>query len=266
MAKSSVPGLDRLRELFTSAERAVLESTTGAALVAASRKQLDATLAQARSLRDKWRDLHATQSRASKRSARGGAAANARSREKSDIFSAAIDRIQARLADLGLAPAAGRPAPKSVTKAARTAGHRSTRADVKGALATKAAELNRRRAKPVVARAAAKPATSVSQPARPAANSGTRLATPAAKASVKRSVQTPAKPVASKKRRPAKTALAVLATGGGQPVRFDVAKQRSAKASATAARLRLDGKATRRGGHVLAAGKRRQAARDRRGR
>ena len=51
MAKSSVPGLDRIRELFTSAERAVLESTAGRALADASRKQLDATLAQARALR-----------------------------------------------------------------------------------------------------------------------------------------------------------------------------------------------------------------------
>jgi hypothetical protein len=58
-------------------------------------------------------------------------------------------------------------------------------------------------------------------------------------------------------------AAAVLATGG-QPLRFDVAKQRSAKASAT--RMKLDGKVTRRGGHVLAAGKRRQAARDHRSR
>jgi hypothetical protein len=76
----------------------------------------------------------------------------------------------------------------------------------------------------------------------------------------------PVKRTQSKKRRPAKTAATVLAKGGGQPLRFDVTKQRSAKASATAARLKLDGKLTRRGGHVLAAGKRRQAARDRRGR
>jgi hypothetical protein len=49
-------------------------------------------------------------------------------------------------------------------------------------------------------------------------------------------------------------------------VRFNAVKQRSAKASATAARLKFDGKATRRTGHTLAAGKRRQAARDHRSR
>jgi hypothetical protein len=83
----------------------------------------------------------------------------------------------------------------------------------------------------------------------------------AAKQEVKKGVKK-----AGKKRRPTATAAAALAKGGGQPLRFDVTKQRSAKASATAARLKFDGKVTRRGGHVLAAGKRRQAARDRRSR
>lgn len=252
MTKSSVPGLDRIRELFTSAERTVLESTAGRSLVDASRKQLDAMLAQARAFRDKWRDLHATQSRAAKR--KGTTTANARSREKSDMFTAAIERIQGRLAEFGLAPGAGRPAKKSLTKAARRAGHRTTRAGVKDALATTAAEINRGRGPKVAPRAARKTAAAVTggataAPIRPGA--------PAVK---------PVKRTQSKKRRPAKTAATVLAKGGGQPLRFDVTKQRSAKASATAARLKLDGKLTRRGGHVLAAGKRRQAARDRRGR
>lgn len=247
MAKSSVPGLDRIRELFTSAERAVLESSAGQALGAASRKQLDATLAQARALRDKWRDLHATQARATKRTAGGTAAANARSREKSDMFAAAIERVQGRLAEFGLAPATGRPAAATSTAAARRAGHRTTRAGVKSSLAAAAADLNRgRAAKPAAARVAGK---SVGAAARTTRQTAT--------ASAKRTV--------SKKRRPAKKAVEALATGG-QAVRFDVAKQRSAKASATAARLKLDGRVTRRGGHVLAAGKRRQAARDRRGR
>jgi hypothetical protein len=144
MAKSSVPGLDRIRDLFTSAEQAVLESTAGKTLLAHSRKQLDATLAQARALRDKWRDLHASQTRTTKRSTAGaGSAANVRSREKSDMFAAAIERVQARLAEVGIvAPAAKAAAPRKAsaakrpTKAARTAGHRAERATVKAALAT----------------------------------------------------------------------------------------------------------------------------------
>ena len=252
MAKSSVPGLDRIRELFTSAERALLEATAGSTLLAASRKQLDKTLAQARSLRDKWRDLHAGQARTTKRSAAAGtAAANARSREKADMFTAAIERLEGRVAELGLVAAPAKPAAgKSVTKAARTAGHRTARASVKGKLAATAAEINSARA----SRPAAKPAVRLAQPVVPAVPPQ-----PAAPAPVVKSK-------AGKKRRPAAKAAAVLAKGGGQPLRFDVTKQRSAKASATAARLKLDGKVTRRTGHTLAAGKRRQAARDHRSR
>jgi hypothetical protein len=250
MAKSSsVPGLDRIRELFTSAERAVLEATAGSTLLAASRKQIDGTLAQARSLRDKWRDLHAGQTRTTKRSAAAAPAANARSREKADMFTAAIERLQARLAELGLVAAPATPAAgKGVTKAARQAGHRTTRASVKGKLAAAAAEINSTRAPRPAAKPAARPVAAVVAARQPASPTPT------------------AKPKKGKKQRPAAKAAAVLAKGGGQPVRFDVTKQRSAKASATAARLKFDGKVTRRTGHTLAAGKRRQAARDQRSR
>jgi hypothetical protein len=245
MAKSSsVPGLDRVRELFTSAERAVLEATAGGTLSAASRKQLEKTLAQARSLRDKWRDLHAGQARTTKRSAAAGPAANARSREKADMFTAAIERLEARLAEVGRGAAPAKPATgKSVTKAARQAGHRTTRASVKGKLAAAAAEINSTRSP----RPAAKPV------ARPVAAVVPAVAAPACFGFT-----------AGKKQRPTAKAAAVLAKGGGQPLRFDAVKQRSAKASTT--RHKLAGKVTRRGGHTLAAGKRRQAARDHRSR
>jgi hypothetical protein len=250
-APSSVPGLDSIRDLFTAAERAVLESTAGKALVAASRKQLEKTLAQARGLRDKWRDMHTGQARKTKRAGVADAAANARSRTKTDAFSAAIERLQGRLAELGLVAAPARPATvKAVTKAARTAGHRTARAEVKGKLAAAAAEITRSRSRPPVAVATTRRPATAAAPAAPAAPP------PAAARGGKK---------ASKKRRPAATAAAVLATGG-QPLRFDAAKQRSAKASATAARLKFDGKVTRRSGHSLAAGKRRQAARDQRSR
>jgi len=250
MAKSSVPGLDSIRDLFSSAERAVLESTAGKALVAASRKQLEKTLVQARGLRDKWRDLHAAQSRKTKRAAAAAPAANARSREKADMFAAALERLQARLAELGLAAAPGKPAGRRVTKVARTAGHRTARAQIKGTLAATAAEITRSRTKPPARTATLTPAVVAATPIAP--RSG---ATPVPRGGKK----------AGKRGRPAATTATVLAAGG-QPLRFDAAKQRSAKASATAARLKLDGKVTRRGGHTLAAGKRRQAARDHRSR
>ena len=250
MAKSSsVPGLDRIRHLFTSAELDVLESSTEKQLLAASQKQLDNMLALARGLRDKWRGLHTTQARTTKRSvAAGTAAANARSRKKSDAFAAAIERIQARLAEGGFASAAAKPlAAKQVTKAARTAGHRMTRAGMREKLAEAKAEINRSRAP----KSKAKPAAPVAKPAPAVA----RKAATAPVAKLKR----------GKQRRPAGASAALKAKAANQPLRFDVAQQRSAKASATAALLKIDGKVTRRVGHTLAAGKRRQAARDRRG-
>jgi hypothetical protein len=258
MAKSSsVPGLDRIRHLFTSAELDVLESSTEKQLLAASQKQLDNMLALARGLRDKWRGLHTTQARTTKRSvAAGTAAANARSREKSDAFAAAIERIQARLAEGGFASAAAKPvAAKQVTKAARTAGHRMTRAGMREKLAEAKAEINRSRAPKSKAKPAAK---LTAKPVAPVAKPSPAVARKAATAPV-------AKPKRGKQRRPAGASAALKAKAANQPLRFDVAQQRSAKASATAALLKIDGKVTRRVGHTLAAGKRRQAARDRRG-
>ena len=256
MAKSSsVPGLDRIRHLFTSAELDVLESSTEKQLLAASQKQLDNMLALARGLRDKWRGLHTTQARTTKRSvAAGTAAANARSREKSDAFAAAIERIQARLAEGGFASAAAKPvAAKQVTKAARTAGHRMTRAGMREKLAEAKAAAKASSA-PV-----AKPAAKLTaKPVAPVAKPSPAVARKAATAPV-------AKPKRGKQRRPAGASAALKAKAANQPLRFDVAQQRSAKASATAALLKIDGKVTRRVGHTLAAGKRRQAARDRPG-
>ena len=157
MPKSSVPGLDRIRDLFTSAELAVLESSAGKQLLAASQKQLDQAIVQARSLRSKWRDLLAKQSRTTKRSSAAINAANTRSQEKSDAFAAAIERIQARLAEIGLVPGATRPrAPKPERKAARAAGHRAERAEVRSKLAEAKAEINRSRAPKTAAKIAAK--------------------------------------------------------------------------------------------------------------
>jgi hypothetical protein len=259
MAKSSsVPGLDRIRHLFTSAELDVLESSTEKQLLAASQKQLDNMLSLARGLRDKWRGLHTTQARTTKRSiAAGTAAANARSRKKSDAFAAAIERIQARLAEGGFASAAAKPvAAKQVTKAARTAGHRMTRAGMREKLAEAKAEINRSRAPKSKAKPAAK---LVAKPVAPVAKPAPAVARKAATAPVAKLKR------GKQQRRPAGASAALKAKAANQPLRFDVAQQRSAKASATAALLKIDGKVTRRVGHTRAAGKRRQAARDRRG-
>lgn len=185
----------RAESWLTAAERKLLDGTLGRSLAEATQKQLQATMARARTLRDKWRDLFNRQMKASKRIGRGGTQVNSRSLDKAELFAAAVRRIEARLSELAAPPAPARAQPG----------------------------------------AAARPA----------------------KAPAKRVV---AKPVTSKKARQAGALKAIAATGG--PVGYDPRTQRSAKASATAARIKLDGLSTRRRGHTVAAGKRKQARRD----
>jgi hypothetical protein len=166
MAKSSVEHFDlkTIREMLTAAERKVFDSSLGKQIAAASREQIQAAIGQARSLRDKWRDLYAEQTRGTKRSAKAGTAANDRSREKSELFAGALVRLEARLAEVGTAvqaaakqatravrkavkpkPAAKLQAARPATKKVRTAAHRQTRAGVKSELkrATRAANAKR---------------------------------------------------------------------------------------------------------------------------
>ena len=68
------------------------------------------------------------------------------------------------------------------------------------------------------------------------------------------------RPAISKKAGQASARRSIAAADG--LVGYDAGRQRSAKASATATRIKLDGLTTRRRGHTLMAGKRRQARRD----
>lgn len=239
----------RAADLFTVAERKLLAESSGASLETADRAAVLDRLKRVRGLRDKWRDLAGQQTRKGKRTPQLVAEANARSRDKATLLQEAVTRLEKRLAALeGAArPASVRPAvksAKSVTKRSRVAAHRATRAGVRATLAEKTADLNRGRLqKPM-----AEPAAVVAAP--PAAD-----AAKAAKASRAAGVRRlPRAPIA--------------ATVGGRPrtERVDRSQQRSARAGAKQARLAIKGVSTRRGGHVLASGKRAQARRDKRSR
>jgi hypothetical protein len=243
---------------LTTAERKLLDGTLGRSLAEASHKQLQATMAKARTLRDKWRDLFNRQMKSSKRTARRGEPVNSRSLDKADLFAAAVRRVEARLAELvdgvtdavtGRKPAGRSPKPKS----ARAAGHRATRASVRKSLATFSGATT----KPAKPAAAAKPKPA---PARPAVKQAVEAASGPAAATVKRRGKPVTAPATSKKARQAGVRKAKAAAGG--LVGYDSKKQRSAKASATAARIKFDGLSTRRRGHTLVAGKRKQARRD----
>lgn len=118
MAKSTKPAeivpahvIDKARTLLTGAEKKFFDSSFGAALAKHTHAQVQAAVKQARILRNKWRDLYASQSRTAKRSGRATAAVNVRTREKHDLLADVVARFEKRLDELKAA----------VTSAARTA-------------------------------------------------------------------------------------------------------------------------------------------------
>jgi len=237
--------------LLTAAERKLLAASEGANLARLTPSQTQALLAQTRTLRNKWRDLLTGQSRVQKRTAPAAAGANARSREKADLFDASLKRIEAHLAapsgqgtSGGAAPFPAKSAPG---KKARASGHRQTRAGVRAEMAAHTHHLNV--AKKPVSRPSAAPAAPAASQA-PAALPAPRGTTPVVTVEAKR---------AAKKN-------AVKKAGAAQSLRFDRTNQRAAQAAAKKARLAVGGRTTRLSGHLLASGKRAQARRDRKGR
>jgi hypothetical protein len=191
-----------------------------------------------------------------KRSPKAVAEANARSHAKADLFDGAVKRFEAHLKTAGsAATSAAQSAVKALTgraktpKRARVTGHRKARAGLRAELASKVATLNSVITKPAAKLVASKPAAPVV-----AAKPAVAAAAPAAVKTVA------ASKTGSKKRKlpPAKAAAAA------QVIRFDGTKQRSALTSAKKARLKVGGLSTRRGSHIMAAGKRSQARRDKR--
>ncbi|NCY03226.1 MAG: hypothetical protein EBX36_10050, partial [Planctomycetia bacterium] len=174
MAKSSrVPSgsgasFNRLRSLCTAAERKLLEMSESSALSKAAHAEVQALLARVRTARDKWRGLVGQQTRVVKRAPKAVAEANARSRDKADLFDGAVKRIEAHLKTLSATVAgAARSAVKPLAalakkpKRARVAGHRTARAGLRAELAGKVATLNSAIAKPAAKPVASKPAAAV---------------------------------------------------------------------------------------------------------
>lgn len=281
MAKTATRPIGNAKSLLTAAEKKVLDSTIGEPLAAASQEQLEALRKHARTLRDKWRDLFSRQTIATKRTpVRNNTAANNRSREKSDLFGDAITRVEARLAELSTATSTTiggtkrgtkskrTSAARTVTKPTRQAGHRATRATIRGELSEAVSKMNE------AAQTLAGKASGKKKPTRVKAKASTAPskrgakpeATPATEAVVVKAVprgkKASRKPVKSKKARQAGKLRALAAEGTGQPLSFDAKKQRTVSARLKSARIKLDGQLTRRKGFVMTSGKRKQARRD----
>jgi hypothetical protein len=254
MAKSrpAPSALDQVRALLTAAEQKVLNSSMGATIAKATREQVEAAMKRARGLRDKWRDLHSTQARSTKRTPKAGSPVNERTKAKHDVFDGAVKRLEARLAELtaGVKAVVGGQAArlsatkKKPTKAARTKAAREGRAGVRSELKSAVAEMNTVAKKAAPSKLSAKRIAAAAVAPKPAPVAVTREA-----AGKKR----------NKKRNKPVAPLAAVAQRG---LAFDAAKQRSAKAKSTVARLKFDGATTRRAGNALASTKRAQARRD----
>jgi hypothetical protein len=216
--------ITKLRSLFTSAERKVLDSSTVKKLAAASEREVKDLLRQCRTLRDKWRDLIGDQARTVKQSNKRVAATrvtaatptNERSRQKHGLFRDAVANIEAHLAAItGAAPAKTAPAKKKPT--------------AKGA-ATKTV-------------AAARTATQKTSSAK-AAKSGV----------------TATRAVSRKARQAG--AIKALESSAVSSLHTSKSGQRKATAALKAERLKLKGVTTRRAGHTQVQGARAQARRD----
>jgi hypothetical protein len=219
--KSSIA---KLRSLFTTAERKVLESSTVKKLTAASEQEVKDLLRQCRTLRDKWRDLVGAQVRTVKRTNKRLAATrvtaatptNERSRQKHGLFRDAVANIEAHLAAItGATPA-------------------------KAALATK---------KPTAKRAAPKTAAAARTASKK--KSTAKAAKPGATAT--RAVSRKARQAGAIKALESSTASGLHTSKSGQ---------RKATAALKAERLKLKGVTTRRAGHTQVQGARAQARRD----
>jgi hypothetical protein len=256
VSSGSGVSLSKLRSFCTAAERKLLDMSESSGLSKAAHAEVQALLVRARTTRDKWRGLVGHQTRVVKRSPKAVAEANARSHAKAELFDGAVKRFEAHLKTLAsTVTGAVESAVKSLTgrtktpKRARVTGNRASRAGLRKEFARQVESLNRVAAKPATAKA--KPVAAVAR-----AVPVSKVAPVVAKAATA--------PVAGKAAATSKKRKLAPAKAAVQAVRFDVAKQRSARTSAKNSRLKMEGLATRRAGHTIASGKRSQARRDKR--
>lgn len=273
MAKAKPTGSSPLA-LLDASERSIFQASSGRALASATQAQLGKLIGQARALRDKWRDQFQKQRRTSQRTAAArGVAGNERSREKSDLFGDVLGRLEARLAEIGgtvaqaVSAATRRTEP---SKAARTRGHRATRAATRAVLAKHVTAKPGKKRGGGAAQAKAAPATEARKKANAKAPSAATVAGPASAAgAVKSSAKTASAPQSKKRHvgRPASVATA-KATGKTKKrvITVEPVTQLRAATKLKASRVRMAGLDTRLRGHTKAAGRRQQGRRDGRSR
>lgn len=140
--------LKKARDLLTGPEKRLFDSSLGTALAKHTLAQVQSAVKQARSLRDKWRDLAQAQGRSVKRSGRRTDQANARTHAKRDILADVVTRFERRLAELRqlvttagapARPATGRPAAAKTGAARKSAAASPAKKAVRPTAASKKA-------------------------------------------------------------------------------------------------------------------------------
>jgi hypothetical protein len=222
--------LERVRQWLSVSELRLVESARRPALGMLGPAELKRKMAQARKLRDKWRDVYSRQRREVQQ-VRGSraTAANSRSREKTELFAAVLSRFEAQLEKTAVSSSSATARKGSApAKTTRARGHRKARAQSKRQLAAHTAE---RQSDTIRSAQADSPPMQTRRPAPKAERPRRKSAARAPRQS---------KPPDKKARHQSRTA-------------------------ASRHRIAVSGLTTRIHGHVSARGKRTQARRDRRG-
>ena len=132
------------RQICTPAELDLVLQSTTRQIGSLDPKQLRSSIRRARTLRDKWRDRAASQTRDTKsQNPDRLGEANARSNDKAQLFDEALGRFEKRLSKVDGATNGSAAATKAKpAKQTRTGEHRATRSSVRSTLSKKAEKLN----------------------------------------------------------------------------------------------------------------------------
>ncbi len=130
------------RQICTQSELDLVLQSTTRQIGSLDAKQLRSSIRRARTLRDKWRDRAASQTRDTKsQNPDKLGEANARSSDKAQLFEEALGRFEKRLSRIdGTTNGAAAASKTKPAKQARTSAHRATRASVRSALSKQAAK------------------------------------------------------------------------------------------------------------------------------
>lgn len=245
--------LAKAKQLCNASELQLVQASRQPELGRLSHSQLKSKVARARKLRDKWRDVYEKQRReAQQQQSARGRKGETRSRQKAELFSDVLDRLETRLKTIDESDAGTGKRKTRTTKTDRAQSHRKNRAQTRKQLGQKRATLQSRKSSDSTDTPESQPTEKSAGKAvkkKPASNVAKQQAPQATKQS---------------KRKRARTKSVLLS---GLPAADPKSKKHrsAAKTAAKQDRIKISGLTTRTRGHVSARGKRSQARRDAKG-